>query len=72
MARLGLELPVAGDPAILALGVERERIDGGAGDIAGGREGGAVESGEGVVVDIDLAGHFLLREGNILRGRGTF
>ena len=37
--------------------VEAPRLDGGAGDVAGGGEGGAVEFGEGVVVDVDFAGH---------------
>lgn len=33
-------------------------MDGGAGDVAGGGEAGAVEFGEGVAVDVDFGGHF--------------
>ena len=33
-------------------------LEGSAGHVAGGGEGGAVEFGEGRVVDVDFAGHF--------------
>lgn len=38
-------------------GVEASGLDGSAGDVVGRGEGGAIEIGEGVVMDVDFAGH---------------